>query len=497
MDYMPEPRWSTSILDCPVEIFHAIFALDTSPADLASLCCASKSVNALAQPLLYSKIEWEWLEAARPPPITLLLGTLVRRPDLAAHVQHLVLRGETFIFSHRKKKSPPLPAGHRGLSDDDIASAIRKIIPTTDVDDDDDTNLADDWLSAARAGRMDAFVALLLVHLPRLARLVLETNFARDMDMIGRAVLAHRSFFQHLRSVDVFARHDWAVSPTHIDNTDAALSLFYLPCVAHMRVTIGSSPRSTFRWPAPFPPDPRHLTSLELLDIREPHLGEVLRATTKTCGGGGGGGGNGLRSLAWTWYKSADVPHTSHVADLDAVCAALAEVGETLVALDISADTDEGCGGGDDGGGADVPRLEFHGGMEGLRARMGCLERLRAPLVFLLGPAGDEASRRRRRRRLEDVMPAAVRHVTLTHELGMSDCTVNGDHAWGDEDQFDRIVAWLRVSGLVTPRLRRLDLEDGSIWAPSGWDASMRERLRRIGDEVGVQVEYTHLSTSY
>lgn len=469
MGYSSEAR-SRGLLDCPTEIFNEIFGLDTSPADLASLCRTNKSVSILTEPLLYAKVEWEWLEADHPPPITLLLRTLLHRPDLATHVESLILRGETFIFSCKKRKSPPLPS-RPGLSDHEIENAIRKTTAS-----EANTGLADQWISAARAGSMDAFVALLLVRLPRLARLVLETNFARDMDLVGRAVLCETTrssgaSFRRLRSVDIFAREDWDATPTSIDNTEAALAMFYLPSVQHIRATVGS-PKGAFGWPAQAP-DPSTLTSLELFDIREPHLGELLKVTP--C----------LRRLSWTWYKNPDMHHTSHIVDLDAISAALECVGETLTELDISADTDEGCG-------VDFPRLEFQGALDGLR-KLRYLERLRIPLIFLMGSAS--AGLDARRRRLEDVVPSTLRHVTLTHELGMNDCFVNGDHSWDDGDQFDKIASWLQASKVATPHLRSMDFEFG-IWAPSGWNASMRDSLRRLGAEMGIKVECTYLSGS-
>lgn len=320
---------------------------------------------------------------------------------------------------------------------------------------------------------MDALVALLLIHLPQLTTLVLETNFAKELSMIGQVIL-HKctstggtSVLQRLQTIKISLEADWDTRNTSINNTDAVLAMFYLPKVQHIEADIGNPP-SMLKWPAAFRPDLSNLTSLDLYTIREPHLGEILMATQN------------LRSLSWLWDYNPDLLHSSPVIDLDAISAALRHVQRTLTHLNISATTDEGDG-------VEFRRLTFRGTMDGLRD-MQRLETLQAPFVFLLGVPGPGAEERR----LEDVLPSTLRHLTITQELGMWGCSVNRDLAWDDEDQYEKIASWLGCSEARSrPYLRSMRLEFG-IWSPLDfglWGVEMQDRLRNLGSEVGVDAE--------
>lgn len=428
----------------------------------------NKALNIVAVPILYSSIEWAWLEEDRIPLIGFLLCTILNRPDLAAHVKSLTLRGSTFSLPPFTGKKPPLvPASSRAglrLNDDELESVISQATL--------DSALADSWIAAAREGRMDALVALLLIHLPQLTTLILETNFAKEKSMIGQVVLHEcTSVLQQLQTIKISLETDWDTRNTTIDNTDAVLAMFYLRKIRYIQAEIGNPP-NLLKWPGAFTPDSSDLTSLDLYSKREPHLGEILKVTQN------------LTSLSWLWDYDPDLLHYSPVIDLDAISAALRHVHRTLTHLNISATTSEGDG-------VDFRRLTFPGSMDGLRD-MQCLETLQAPFVFLLGVPGPGAEERR----LEDVVPSTLRHLTITQELGMWGCIVNDDFAWDDEDQFEKIASWLASpqscsSSTRRPYLQSMSLEFGT-WSPLEfglWGVEMQNRLRNLGGEICVDVE--------
>merc|ERR1711939_1143861 len=67
-----------------------------SPPELHKLSLVNKESRASCEPLLYSSIEWIWLED-RPPPIVPFIRTILQRPELAAHVRRVSLLGDSFI----------------------------------------------------------------------------------------------------------------------------------------------------------------------------------------------------------------------------------------------------------------------------------------------------------------------------------------------------------------------------------------------------------------
>lgn len=342
-----------------------------------------------------------------------------------------------------------------------------------------DPAFAKSWISAAVAGRMDALVSLLLVQLQHLEKLVLETSFAREMSFIGQAILCKCLYkdstpvWQQLRTIEISVLVDLNTSPVTIDNTDAVLAMFYLPNFQHIQADIGIPPRM-LKWPGQQEPNPVMLTSLNLYTIREPHLGEILRVTRN------------LKTLHWFWNYSPDMLNCSPVLDLNAISAALQHVQATLTDLHIDADTDEGVNG------IEFQAVHFHGAMDGL-CNMRVLERLHLPFVFLLGaPEPKSPEPNSNARHLEGMLPRTLRHLNITQELGMWPVPVNKHLAWDDEDQYEKIAAWLRnAKAGAAPLLRSLRFEFGT-WSPVDfnlWPVPMQERLISIGAEVGVDVE--------
>lgn len=455
MEITPGPK---SLLDCPVEILRVIFSHDTSLAGLDSLSRTSRDIRVLTEPLLYSRIEWEWVRRERPPRVALLLRTLLHRPDLAAHVRVFAIRAKGWVIRYFHWEEAATLSGHPGLSDQEVEDAVRKASP--------DPSLAARWISEARALVMDAFVALLLAQLPGLTELILTCPLSRNMGMVGRLMLSGASHdhgrFRRLRSVQVDLDPDWNNRLENDDGMEDALAMFYLPSVRHIEAVIGN-PRSTFAWPASTP-EPSALTSLNLRGIREPHLADILKSTRS------------LTRLSWEWFKTPEMRRTSYVLDLDAVSAALGHVEATLAELIITADLSPGQA-------PELPRIEIRGAVESLRA-MQRLESLQVPYIFLLGSA---AVPHNHTRRLQDALPQTLRRLSLTNEMDCYQWHVNDEHGWSLEHQFDTISAWLQASRTATPLVHTLVLAE---WKWDQWDSDMFIDLRDVGTACDVLVEY-------
>lgn len=93
---------------------------------------------------------------------------------------------------------------------------------------------------------MDAMVALLLLHLPSITTLVVETNFGKETNMIGQAIFyttkETNSALQHLRYIKISGLVDWNPVKASITNTHAILAMLYLPSIQYLEADIGNPP---------------------------------------------------------------------------------------------------------------------------------------------------------------------------------------------------------------------------------------------------------------
>lgn len=463
-----------SILDLPLELLQAILACELSPRDLAVLGRINKTFNVIVVPILYSRIECTWLRKSTTP-IRLLLRTILKRPDLAVFLKSLILRHwplHTWKSRTCFVTRGGSPLELLGLHDEELESVISQATP--------DPALAESWIAAAREGMTDALVALLLVHLPQLTYLALET-YHDDLSIIKKVILhdctsrGSTSVLQQLQTIKIsLTEDDWETQITSggMDN-DAVLAMFYLPNIQHIHDADIANPPSMWKWPTAFTPDLSNLRSLDLESIRETHLGEILMVTPN------------LRSLSWSCDYEWMELHDSPVIDLDALSAALRHVQRALTHLNINVnaylddDTDESDG-------DESHRFTFRGTMDGLRD-MQHLETLQASFELLLGLSGPGAEERR----LEDVLPSTLRHLTITQMLGRRGYTGYRDLAWDDEDRYEKIASWLGSSKACSrPYLRSMRIDFG--YSAGLWGKEMLDRLRNLGSEAGVDVEIVH-----
>ncbi|KAL4886173.1 hypothetical protein BJY04DRAFT_213707 [Aspergillus karnatakaensis] len=154
---------------CPPEIWDLVLD-QLAPSEYRTLCLVSKGFRAIAEPLLYSKIEWIWKHVHAPviqyhyPPIVQLLRTLLARQELADCITTMHLAG--YISSHNpcSFETPRFQIPEIEL--DGAISFVQKANPP----------YGERWIQGIREGSMGALVELLLTLLPNLRVLYLTRN---------------------------------------------------------------------------------------------------------------------------------------------------------------------------------------------------------------------------------------------------------------------------------------------------------------------------------
>jgi hypothetical protein len=146
-----------SIHDLSVELLQLIL-LQCQPEDLASVQRTCRSISVLAQPLLYSDINFKnRFSSPSLPNIQLLTRTLTHRPSLGLQIKHLRLRGPESWPSYLK------------ISDQDLALLARRGTGTGH-------GSFVSWLEALLSSSREAFLVILLSFLPSLTTLAFEDD---------------------------------------------------------------------------------------------------------------------------------------------------------------------------------------------------------------------------------------------------------------------------------------------------------------------------------
>ncbi|KAJ3549755.1 hypothetical protein NM208_g346 [Fusarium decemcellulare] len=409
-----------TLLHCPREVIDAVLELLTV-AELSALCLTHGALRILAEPYLYAKVEWTWKDFKKtPPPIRFLLETLLRRPELSLHVRSLVVRG-----AHYGSFSGFLPKLTISLSE---LPRVVNFIQSTAVP------FVDLWETEARRGTIDAYFAALVAQLPNLTHLFIGKNIARESTLFGmmlRSALFHPvnhrlPQFKQLQRVTFRRTYEHSL---HVVDPADALSLFYLPAVKHLSVSI-ENPTTVSAWPA-YTPDVSNITSLSINMLREPHLASILRETKS------------LKKLNYKWNYDPQLrrsnPFMTPVINLGQVADALSFVGGTLTDLTLRASCELE--------GIVYPSLEMQGSLKSITERLDKVTRLQAPWAFLVQLSPEPEAR------LEDAMPASVEHVIISEDLWRLECN-ELDH----DDVLDLIKLWLNQGMGSTPCLTRISL---------------------------------------
>ena len=116
------------------------------------------------------------------------------------------------------------------------------------------------------------------------------------------------------------------------------------------------------------------------------------------------------------------------------------------------------------------------------------LKRLQVPLAFLVGFAHDTT------KRLQDMIPRNIEFLSITYDLrDQNDSYLKPDWPiwdWRDYAVLGLLQSWLEDWKVCTPHLRGISLvlewvdDFGDEWNPS-----MRQQLRELGTQTGVQLE--------
>lgn len=460
-----------SLLDCPTEVVGPILK-SLSTDDLHAACLVCRHLRLLTEPYLYAKFESTWTFTwpqqpphpfpmnSKIPPIIHFLRSIVNRPQLAAFVNVVILKGDSLsgIFHRFRGKPPTLPVMGVDLG------AFVKLIENIDVP------FGDTWIKALCWGTMDAFVALLLSQVSNLKWLFLGENFLRDsqfVSMVFRSALSEvmpRSpiKFDYLLDVEFELAKDMRHRKDSW-NTEDVLPLFYLPSAQHITASIDNPHQ--FVWPAAHPPIASRLTSLEVSMLREVYLGQLLSVT------------KGLSKLRWEWYYCPEIRSdtVNTILDLDKIIADFSYVKETLTDLTITAD----CVGAQSD--IEVPQLHMRGSFAAI-ANFDMLKRLEVPFPFLVGslsPVGSQP--------LQRCLPRNLEYLTITDDLYMQD-----EYDWFDIHGLEAIRPWLENWRTLTPCFRHLHLFLKDI-DYDGWDPEMRGKLTDLGVQCGVQIRITKL----
>ncbi len=310
-----------NLLDCNEDVLFLILGY-LAQADLNSVCLAHPHLRRLAEPVLYSTIEIEFpdFSQAAPPPIPSLVGTILRRPELAARVRNLSLKGgHPNLWGGGGLHVPKLVA-----RESDLLEAISFVERTG-------LSYPGTWSEELRGGSRDAYLAVLISQLPRLQRLHLDDGFFVENDLkalVLRSILCDSHSDSSINGIPTTLNQLHTVTlkgenyrrDRSIRNTANALPFFYLPSLRKMSLFIEDPLVPILPWPTAEPPSASSLTSLKVVSMRESHLGQLLAALPQ------------LRSLSWQWVFEPDFEDqfNSPIINLDQLMSALAYVRETL-----------------------------------------------------------------------------------------------------------------------------------------------------------------------
>ncbi|KFY59294.1 hypothetical protein V496_05721 [Pseudogymnoascus sp. VKM F-4515 (FW-2607)] len=170
---MEDINQTTPLLGCPIEVQYLIFRY-LSKADLRSLCLAHSNLRALAETYLYSEINFGWQKGreVRRHPITTLLRSILRRPELADHIRTISLVGASFRWNYGGT-TPRILVPETELEE------VLTLVTMTGV------SYRETWLEELRNGTMEAFVAVLLCQPSHLTNVFLDADFAKETKIIG------------------------------------------------------------------------------------------------------------------------------------------------------------------------------------------------------------------------------------------------------------------------------------------------------------------------
>lgn len=464
----------TSVLHLPRELLD-ITVKKLAPGDLYSLCRVNRDFQALAEPILYANITFEWLEEKHwqdevneYPPIVPLLQTLMGRPRLGEFVKTFHLYGDE---RHRSEEfDEPNPK---------VCTAALDIRNPCWFDQVGHFTLAKFWKDGVTSGSMDAVVTLLLSQFPNLTTLHLGPAFAREnmfleLAILSGAITSRHFIFACLKAVEV---EGFICDPDYPNPTGKAMGslvFFYLPNVQRLTLSIGNP--TEFTWPAA-PPNPAALVALDLKRIRESRVGSILSVCTS------------LQSFSWEilYQPHVDTDVSMPIIDLDQVVAALALVRKTLTSLRLDFNTyftlwDKG-----------LPVTRFHGSIRPL-TNFSRIRSFTAQWALLMGHSPPSWQ-------LSEVIPRNLTKFTIiNNQFYCEEATPEEDTpeegtpeedtpVWNQFTIFESIRAWLDNWRQHTPHLKEFALIMPwiKLRVSCAWGGRMRRELEAVCKTNGVE----------
>ncbi|KAF5019489.1 hypothetical protein F66182_8496 [Fusarium sp. NRRL 66182] len=381
-----------SMSSCPVEVHLLIVnCLWRQRTTLHALSLVNKHFSIIAQPFLYEEVDVGWADGESPP-LTLIIRTLLDRPELANNIKFLRLDGWNFPDRVPDRLPRISPAA---LDLEKVAQFITN----------SNVLLGQEWGEGIFDGELDAIVALLLALLPRLKSLFLGQDFSTEIIYVGMILDPnqvnnpdHRIHkFEHLRKVTM-KNENMDRYHNMYDFSESALAFFNMSQLEELSMA-PILPEIDFTWPTGTPQPMEKLKYLHVERVRETQLERILCLAPN------------LKSFSWNWSYDNERDGAEHgnLFELDRMDSAFRVVNKTLTAISITVDED---------GGINHPDHFWHirvsGNLEGL-VDFTNLRDLTIPLVLLLGYSPDSAPPLRSR------VPPTVLRLYLTDNLCFQD----------------------------------------------------------------------------
>ncbi|RSL88070.1 hypothetical protein CEP51_001911 [Fusarium floridanum] len=395
----------------------------------------------------------------------LLLRTFLDRPELASYVRRLDLDGEGFRirppYLYNTQKPIALP-NIVTLSTEKLSQIAKYTTNSPEI--------INSWIHEAQSGSSDAVAGFLISLMPNLAWLSFSEDWTNEVKYIGLVFgsATYRTFedsfqprlptYESLKHIKLplFIDEEYYLDPP---NTPDALSLFYVPKIEHLSVSI-SNPVE-FSWPSSTPPNPLFLSSLDLGRIREVRL-EPLLSVLKN-----------LQKLRYNWYyqENLDRKVSDQIVRLDTMAAALAGLSGTLTELEITADSQPAYSWGD----YEPPDFTLQGSLEQI-SQLHRVTRLHVPWLFVMGMTKSSPGR------IGPILPPNVEDLALTGHLCITEA-----HEWDDEMVVSAIKSELESGALASVENLKKMTVLGSCYH-DGTTKECQKDLKDLGIRFNVEI---------
>lgn len=461
-----------------------------SQQDLFNLCVTCSHLYHLAQPVLYSSVEFpSGINSGGPPKphrVTSLVRAILSRPHLATHIRRLAFlkdhneEGDDSEYRSDHQRPPEFL-----IPSPDMEAAVRFIKKC-------DVPYRNDWLEALQASPMDAYLAILLTNLPAVTHLRIEAFLLIETLFVGRVLrsllcnidpivnlgqsVGHAGSLRVLRDI-ALCREDH--SP--VRNTETILPVFYLPAARRISIYL-DDPAEEFRWPTDSPPQVSDLESLEVEGLQESQLRNLLSATPS------------LPSLTYIreyWVESSSDPAPlmlDPVINLQSLSLSLATVKDSLVKLELRTY-------GAINGTRIDSEWESHVNFEGPLPAMSFtdfpnLRILEVPCEFIMGFPVKPV--------LNERLPRSLEEFRLSTEA--TSC-IWSDAVFEYSCEFPYLIAmweWLAGAETHTPKVKKFVYLAHAFYADDDYlyseHINARAELRKLANKVGI--EYMRLMFS-